>query len=186
MIVYGSFVPALGPRQHPDAEALHASAFGVDHGEFGLRWDGSAWNSFWTTMQIATISAPLTAAVGLLTAWLLTRQSFAASAAFEFGTMLSFAIPGTVIGVSYIIAFNVPPIELTGTGGDPGDLLRVPQHAGRRARGHRVAVADRQEPRRSLADAARQLLAHAPPRHRCRCSSPAILSALVYSFVRTR
>ena len=30
--------------------------------------------------------------------------------------MLSFAIPGTVIGVSYIIAFNVPPIELTGTG----------------------------------------------------------------------
>ena len=30
--------------------------------------------------------------------------------------MLSFAIPGTVIGVSYIVAFNVPPIELTGTG----------------------------------------------------------------------
>ena len=30
--------------------------------------------------------------------------------------MLSFAIPGTVIGVSYILAFNVPPIELTGTG----------------------------------------------------------------------
>jgi len=28
---------------------------------------------------------------------------------------LSFAIPGTVIGVSYILAFNVPPIELTGT-----------------------------------------------------------------------
>src|SRR3546814_12282235 len=30
--------------------------------------------------------------------------------------MLSFAIPGTVIGISYILAFNVPPIELTGTG----------------------------------------------------------------------
>jgi iron(III) transport system permease protein len=30
-------------------------------------------------------------------------------------TMLSFAIPGTVVGVSYIMAFNVPPIELTGT-----------------------------------------------------------------------
>ena len=29
--------------------------------------------------------------------------------------MLSFAIPGTVIGVSYILAFNVPPIEITGT-----------------------------------------------------------------------
>ena len=30
--------------------------------------------------------------------------------------MLSFAIPGTVIGVAYIMAFNVPPIEITGTG----------------------------------------------------------------------
>ncbi|WP_254519702.1 ABC transporter permease subunit, partial [Salmonella enterica] len=28
----------------------------------------------------------------------------------------SFAIPGTVIGVAYILAFNVPPIEITGTG----------------------------------------------------------------------
>ena len=28
--------------------------------------------------------------------------------------MLSFAIPGTVIGVAYILAFNVPPVELTG------------------------------------------------------------------------
>ena len=25
------------------------------------------------------------------------------------------AVPGTVIGVSYILAFNVPPIEITGT-----------------------------------------------------------------------
>ena len=54
--------------------------------------------------------------VGLVTAYLLTRQNFAGKNAFEFGTMLSFAIPGTVIGVSYILAFNVPPIEITGTG----------------------------------------------------------------------
>jgi hypothetical protein len=67
-------------------------------------------------LQIALISSPLTAAVGLLTAYLLVRQNFAGKNAFEFGTMLSFAIPGTVIGVSYVIAFNVPPIELTGTG----------------------------------------------------------------------
>ena len=41
---------------------------------------------------------------------------FAAKNVFEFETMLSFAILGTVIGVSYILAFNVPPIEITGTG----------------------------------------------------------------------
>ena len=51
-----------------------------------------------------------------LIAWLLARQRFAGKRAFEFGAMLSFAIPGTVIGVSYIIAFNVPPVEITGTG----------------------------------------------------------------------
>ena len=28
--------------------------------------------------------------------------------------MVSFAVPGTVIGVAYIVAFNVAPIELTG------------------------------------------------------------------------
>ena len=34
--------------------------------------------------------------------------------AFEFLTLVSFAVPGTVIGVSYIVAFNVAPLELTG------------------------------------------------------------------------
>ena len=66
-----------------------------------------------------------TAAIGLLTAYLLVRQRFAGKDAFEFGTMLSFAIPGTVIGVSYILAFNVPPIEITGTGRDPGSVCFI-------------------------------------------------------------
>jgi len=29
--------------------------------------------------------------------------------------MLSFAVPGTVVGIGYILAFNQPPILLTGT-----------------------------------------------------------------------
>jgi iron(III) transport system permease protein len=53
--------------------------------------------------------------MGLLTAYLLTRQRFAGKSAFEFVTMMSFAIPGTVIGIAYIMAFNTPPFELTGT-----------------------------------------------------------------------
>jgi hypothetical protein len=114
MIVYGSFVQLWG-RDNTLTVKHYLTAFSLSFGQFGLQWSGSAWNSFWTTLQIATISAPLTAAIGLITAWLLTRQKFHGKRVFEFGTMLSFAIPGTVIGVSYIIAFNVPPIELTGT-----------------------------------------------------------------------
>ena len=40
---------------------------------------------------------------------------FAGRATLEFATMLSFAVPGTVIGVAYVFAFNVPPLEITGT-----------------------------------------------------------------------
>ena len=49
-------------------------------------------------------------------AWLLARTNFRGQGLFEFGALLAFAIPGTVLGVSYILAFNVPPFELTGTG----------------------------------------------------------------------
>ena len=46
----------------------------------------------------------------------MARQGFRGRRrAFEFGTMLSFAIPGTVVGVSYVAAFNVPPVDITGT-----------------------------------------------------------------------
>ena len=45
---------------------------------------------------------------------MITRHRFVGRRAFEFLTLVSFAIPGTVIGVSYIVAFNVAPLELTG------------------------------------------------------------------------
>ncbi|MFV2035700.1 MAG: ABC transporter permease, partial [Halocynthiibacter sp.] len=115
MILYGSMVELWGVRNTLTFKH-YITAFSVRVTETGIRWTGSAWDSFWTTLKIAAIAAPLTAAVGLITAYLLTRQTFRGKNAFEFGTMLSFAIPGTVIGVSYILAFNVPPIEITGTG----------------------------------------------------------------------
>ena len=136
----------------------YLTAFAIEHGRqrpalrrLGLELASS------TTLQIAAIAAPLTAAIGLLTAYLLTRQHFAGKRAFEFATMLSFAIPGTVIGVSYILAFNVPPIELTGTG-----LILVICFVFRNMPvGVRAGIADaepdRQEPRRGLAHAGRAL-----------------------------
>ena len=53
---------------------------------------------------------------GLLGGVYRAYQQFAGQRAFEFSALLAFAIPGTVLGVSYILAFNVPPFELTGTG----------------------------------------------------------------------
>lgn len=115
MIVVGGFVENLG-RDNSFTLKHYIVTFGIEWGQHGLVWAGRAWNSMFTTLQLSAIAAPLTAGIGLLTAYLLARQSFSGKQAFEFTTMLSFAIPGTVIGVSYIVAFNVPPLELTGTG----------------------------------------------------------------------
>lgn len=115
MIFYGGFVKLWG-HDHTFTLDHYRAAFGIGWSDGALAWTGSAWSSFWTTIGISSLAAPLTAALGLLTAWLLIRQEFLGKTAFEFATMLSFAIPGTVVGLSYILAFNVPPIELTGTG----------------------------------------------------------------------
>ena len=182
MIVYGSFVQLWG-LDHTITVKHYVRAFKIAFGEFGLRWEGTAWNSFWTTIQIATISAPLTAAIGLLTAWLLTRQNFKGKRAFEFGTMLSFAIPGTVIGVSYVIAFNVPPIELTGTAA----ILVICFVFRNMPVGVRSGIASLSQIDKSLDEASLTLGANSWTTFRhitLPLIRPAILSALVYSFVR--
>ncbi|MFQ5438299.1 MAG: ABC transporter permease, partial [Paracoccaceae bacterium] len=128
-------------------------------------------------------AAPLTAALGLITAYLLTRQSFVGRNAFEFGTMLSFAIPGTVIGVSYIMAFNVPPIELTGT----GIILVVSFIFRNMPVGVRAGIASMSQLDRSLDEASLTLGANSWQTFRriiLPLLRPAILAALVYSFVR--
>jgi iron(III) transport system permease protein len=114
IILVGGFVRAMG-RDYTVTLEHYLTGFRIEQTARGLFFSGSAWDSFSATLKVAAIAAPLTAAVGLLTAYLLTRQNFSGRRAFEFGTMLSFAIPGTVVGVSYILAFNVPPIEITGT-----------------------------------------------------------------------
>jgi iron(III) transport system permease protein len=74
-----------------------------------------AWPSLLDTLLYAGIAAPITAAFGLLIAWIVVRQQFKGKKTIEFTTMLCFAVPGTVAGVSYILAFNSAPVYLTGT-----------------------------------------------------------------------
>jgi iron(III) transport system permease protein len=181
-IFYGGFVTLWGVNF--DLTLGHyAKAFSLGWNEFGLHWKGSAWDSLKTTLAIALISAPLTAAIGLVTAWLLVRQDFAGKSAFEFTTMLSFAIPGTVIGVSYVIAFNAPPVELTGTG-----IILVLSFIFRNMPvGVRAGVAAMSQIDKSLDESSLTLGAGSWATFRnvvLPLMRPAILAALVYSFVR--
>ncbi|MFK7856884.1 MAG: ABC transporter permease [Granulosicoccus sp.] len=181
MILYGSFVSLWG---YDNSFTLkhYQQAFGIEFNN-GLYLAGSAWDSFITTLQIASIAAPLTALVGLLTAYLLVRQNFAGKSFFEFGTMLSFAIPGTVVGISYIMAFNVPPIELTGT----GLILIVAFMFRNMPVGVRGGIAALSQLDKSLDEASLMLGATSLTTLRrviTPLMGPAILAALIYSFVR--
>ncbi len=114
VILVGGFVRDIGRGDMTLSLSHFAAGFGVEWGPRGLFFGGSAWDSLFTTLEVAAVSAPITALVGLLAAYVITRHRFVGRRAFEFLTLVSFAIPGTVIGVSYIVAFNVPPLELTG------------------------------------------------------------------------
>ena len=178
----GGFVQTWGRDYTPTLKHFH-TAFALEWGQFGLVWAGTAWNSLITTVKLAGISAPITAALGLLIAWLLARNEFKGQGAFEFAALLAFAIPGTVLGVSYILAFNVPPLELTGTG-----LVIVLCFMFRNLPvGVRAGTAAFKQLDRSLDEASLMLRASTAQtlfRVVLPLLKPALVAALVYSFVR--
>jgi iron(III) transport system permease protein len=53
--------------------------------------------------------------VGIVIAWLVTRQRFPGRGSLDFSATMMYAIPGTVVGIGYIIAFNAAPYFWTGT-----------------------------------------------------------------------
>ncbi|MDT8858942.1 iron ABC transporter permease [Alkalihalobacillus sp. MEB130] len=72
-------------------------------------------NSIKNSLILATVSTPITAILGMVIAYLIIRKQFIGKKVLEVSTMLSFAVPGTVIGIGYILAFNQSPFLLTGT-----------------------------------------------------------------------
>ena len=67
------------------------------------------------TFLIACTATPLGAILGTTFGYLTSRMKFPGSRFMEFASMLNYALPGTVVGISYIIAFNTGPVVLTGT-----------------------------------------------------------------------
>ncbi|MDP3137586.1 MAG: iron ABC transporter permease, partial [Burkholderiaceae bacterium] len=187
VIVYGfafagGFVRTWG-RDYTLTLDHFRTAFALEWGQYGLVWAGTAWNSLITTVKLAGIAAPVTAVLGLLIAYLLARVEFKGRGLFEFAALLAFAIPGTVLGVSYILAFNVPPFELTGTG-----LIIVLCFMFRNLPvGVRAGTAAFKQLDRSLDEASLMLRASTLQtlmRVVLPLLKPALVAALIYSFVR--
>jgi len=67
------------------------------------------------TMRLSALAAFPSAGLGFLIAYLTLRHRFFGRTVLEFSAMLSYAIPGTVMGIGYILAFNAGALQLTGT-----------------------------------------------------------------------
>jgi iron(III) transport system permease protein len=73
-----------------------------------------AW-PIWNSVKLALAAGVLGTVLALLTAYVVERKRPPGARLLESLSLLPAALPGTVIGVGYILAFNVPPLLLTGT-----------------------------------------------------------------------
>jgi iron(III) transport system permease protein len=178
----GGFVKVWGRDWTPTLSHF-GRAFSLEWGPNGILWTGGAWASLFTTIQLAAIAAPLTATLGLLAAWVLARQQFAGKTLLEFALMLSFCVPGTVIGVAFILTYNIPPIEVTGTA-----IILILCFVFRNLPvGVRSGMAAMSQLDKSLDEASTTLRAstfRTLTKVVLPLLKPAIVTALVYSFVR--
>lgn len=178
----GGFVKVWGRDWTPTLSHFQR-AFSVEWAQHGLIWTGGAWGSLFTTLTLSAVAAPITALLGLLATWVLSRQKFAGKLVLEFALMLSFCVPGTVIGVAYILTYNIPPIEITGTA-----IILVLCFVFRNLPvGVRAGMAAMTQLDKSLDEASSTLRAstfRTLTKVVLPLIKPAVVTALVYSFVR--
>ena len=64
---------------------------------------------------MAAFATPVTGILAMITAFLIVRKRFTGRKAMEFVSMLGMTVPGTVMGIGYVLSFNTPPLAITGT-----------------------------------------------------------------------
>ena len=100
VILLGSFVRIVGVD----------NTFVIDH-VLNTQSNIAIWNS----IKISLVAGLFGAVVGTLLAYVIMRGKFRGRNVMEMVALSGFALPGTVIGIGYIMAFNHSPFLLTGT-----------------------------------------------------------------------
>lgn len=93
--------------------------WGIDYSFTLSNWPEAisrGWTSIRDTVILAAIATPIAGLLAMIAAMLIVRKKFPAKRLLEMLIMTPYAIPGTLIGISYILAFNKQPILLVGTG----------------------------------------------------------------------
>lgn len=74
------------------------------------------WDSLKNSMTLGLISAVIGGLLGMVIAYITAKRNYYGKRFIEVASVLMFAVPGTVLGISYILGFNSKPLALTGTG----------------------------------------------------------------------
>jgi len=67
------------------------------------------------TLVIAVICMPVGGLFAVVLGFLVSRTQFPGRRMLEFAAMMNYALPGTIVGIAYLVAFNDAPLALTGT-----------------------------------------------------------------------
>jgi len=70
--------------------------------------------AIYNSIQVSLVAAFIGAIIGTLLAYVIVRGKFFGRTFIEMVSLSGFALPGTVIGIGYLLAFNTPPFKLTG------------------------------------------------------------------------
>lgn len=74
------------------------------------------WDSLRNSIILGLIGALIGGLLGMVIAYITAKRNYFGKRFIEISSVLMFAVPGTVLGISYILGFNSKPLALTGTG----------------------------------------------------------------------
>jgi len=72
-------------------------------------------DALFDTVVLSAAATPLAGVIAMIGALLFVRKTFRGKRLLEMLIMTPFALPGTLVGISYILAFNKAPLILVGT-----------------------------------------------------------------------
>ena len=88
------------------------SSISLDHFKYVF---SIGWKPLKNAVMLAAFATPIAGLLGMTIAFLTVRKEFPGKKYMSLASLLTFALPGTVVGISYILAFNDKPFLLTGT-----------------------------------------------------------------------
>ncbi|OIJ20136.1 ABC transporter permease [Anaerobacillus alkalidiazotrophicus] len=171
LVPIGSFIKLWGIN----------NSFTLDHYKYVFSLGQKA---MFDTFTLSLIATPIAGLLGMIIAFLIVRKKFIGKKTMELVSMLSIAIPGTVLGIAYILSFNKAPLALTGTA-----LIIIAAFIVRAIPvGIRSGIASLQQIDPSIEEAATNLGANQSQTFFgivLPLIKPAFFSGLVYSFVKS-